>query len=65
MARTPDTDLSRRYNRDEDQKPPTAEGRPPRHATEPEGAEASSRSPETATDPQTGETNRPKGGKAS
>lgn len=56
MARPGEHD--QRYNRDEDLRPPPAEGRPPRPATEPPGAEGSSRTPNTATDPATGEPNR-------
>lgn len=40
-----------RYNRDDDQKP----GRPPRPATEPDGAEPSVQSGKTLTDPGSGE----------
>lgn len=40
-----------RRNRDDDLK----EGRPPRPATEPQGAEGSSRNAKTKTDPATGE----------
>jgi hypothetical protein len=58
MAKPNDSDLARRYNRDEDAKAPAAEGRPPRPATEPDGAEATPRNPKTLTDPQTGEPNR-------
>ena len=38
-----------------DQLRPDGKGRPPRPATEPEGAEGSSRSAKTATDPGSGE----------
>jgi hypothetical protein len=58
MAKPNDSDLTRRYNRDEDAKAPAVEGRPPRHATEPDGAEATPRNSKTLTDPQTGEPNR-------
>jgi hypothetical protein len=58
MTRASDHD--RRYNRDEDLKLPAAPGRPPRPATEPDGAEGSSRTSKTATDPATGEPNRAK-----
>ena len=44
-------DTAPRYNRDDDLKP----GRPPRPATEPEGAEGSSRNDKTRSDPATGE----------
>jgi hypothetical protein len=44
-------DTQQRYNRDDDQKP----GRPPRPATEPEGAASSTRSDKTQTDPGSGE----------
>jgi len=40
-----------RYNRDDEQKP----GAPPRPATEPPGAKASTRSDKTLTDPGSGE----------
>ena len=44
-------DTQQRYNRDDDQKP----GRPPRPATEPEGAASSTRSDKPQTDPGSGE----------
>jgi hypothetical protein len=46
----PDPDIQKRYNRDEDQKP----GAPPRSASEPRGAEASTQSAKTMTDPSSG-----------
>jgi hypothetical protein len=58
MASSGEHDL--RYNRDEDLRPPKAEGRPPRPATEPPHAEGSARTPKTATDPATGEPNTSK-----
>ena len=57
MAKQPDEDLDRRHNRDEDLKVPKTEGRPPRPATEPDGAENSTRTSKTATDPATGDEN--------
>ena len=51
-------DSAGRYNRDEDAKTPANGGQPPRHATEPDGAEAAPPSPKTLTDPRTGEPNR-------
>jgi hypothetical protein len=59
MARPGEHDA--RYSHDEDLRPPGKEGRPPRPATEPRGAEGSTRTPKTATDPATGEPNPPKG----
>jgi hypothetical protein len=59
MARPGGHDV--RYNRDEDLRPPLAEGKPPRPATEPGGAEHSTRTSRTATDPATGEPNRSRG----
>ena len=41
----------------ENQRPPSRDGQPPRPATEPRGAEGSSNSGETETDPATGEEN--------
>jgi hypothetical protein len=58
MAKPNDSDLARRYNRDEDVKTPGEEGKPPRHTTEPDGAKATPASSKTLTDPQTGEPNR-------
>ncbi|HEV2533526.1 hypothetical protein [Phenylobacterium sp.] len=55
---TPDShrDIDKAWNRDDQQKP----GSPPRSASEPKGAEASTRSDKTATDPASGEpTGRP------
>ncbi len=59
MAKTPDTDINGRYNRDEDVKAPAKEGQSPRSSTEPEGSEASARTSKTAADPQTGESTKP------
>jgi hypothetical protein len=53
-------DHDAKYSRDEDLRPPQTEGRPPRPATEPAGAEESTRTKKTATDPATGEPNRRK-----
>jgi hypothetical protein len=47
----PDSDIQKRYNRDDDQKP----GQPPRTAAEPHGAEPSVNSDKTMTDPASGE----------
>lgn len=47
----PNSDIQKRYNRDDDQKP----GRPPRMAQEPAGAEGSARNSKTQTDPASGE----------
>jgi hypothetical protein len=58
MAKPNDSDLTSRYNRDEDVKAPAAEGKPPRHTTEPDGTEAGPTGSKTLTDPQTGEPNR-------
>lgn len=43
------------YNRDDEQKPATAPGRPQRTASEPEGAEGGAATPKTFTDPASGE----------
>jgi len=58
MAKPNDSDIARRYNRDEDAKPPANAGTPPRPATEPDGAEAEPPGSKTLTDPRTGEPNR-------
>ncbi|RAK52455.1 hypothetical protein DJ021_18330 [Phenylobacterium hankyongense] len=50
----PDSDIQKRYNRDDEQKP----GRPPRTAAEPRGAEPSVNSDKTMTDPASGEPKR-------
>ena len=42
----------------QDNMKPQGEGKPPRPATEPDGAQHSTRNPHTATDPATGEPNR-------
>jgi hypothetical protein len=47
----PETEIPKRYNRDEDLKP----GSPPRSATEPAGSDGSRRSSKTMTDPASGE----------
>jgi hypothetical protein len=59
MAKTPDEDLDRRHNHNEDLKIPSKEGRAPRPATEPDHAEGSSKSPGSTIDPATGETPSP------
>lgn len=46
-----------RETENENLKVPTTDGKPPRPATEPAGAEGSSNSGETETDPATGEEN--------
>jgi hypothetical protein len=58
MPKTPEPEIDKRRNRDEDLKVPAAPGRPPRPATEPDGAEAGSANPHTRTDPATGQPNR-------
>jgi hypothetical protein len=58
MTKARNADHDRRYNRDEELKAPAKAGRPPRPASEPKGAEASSRTAKTATDPMTGAPNR-------
>jgi potassium-dependent mechanosensitive channel len=58
MAKPNDSDSARRYNRDEDAKAPANAGKPPRHATEPDSAEAEPPGTKTLTDPRTGEPNR-------
>ena len=44
--------------REGEQARPVGEGRPPRPATEPPGAEGSTKTPKTSTDPGTGEPSR-------
>ena len=46
------------YNVDDNAKIPDEEGKPPRPATEPAGAEHSTKTSKTLTDPATGEPNR-------
>jgi hypothetical protein len=58
MGKPSSKPIDRRYNRDEEQKTPSREGKPPRPASEPEGSEGSTRNDKTATDPATGEPNR-------
>jgi hypothetical protein len=53
MAKPNDSDLARRYNRDEDIKAPAGAGKPPRHATEPDSAAPASPGSKTPTDPRT------------
>ncbi len=59
MNKSPSSPVHQRYNRDDDLRTPSEEGRAPRPASEPEGAEASTHTDKTATDAVTGAPNRP------
>ncbi len=58
MSKPATPSVDPRYNRDDEQRIPSEEGRAPRPATEPEGSEESTRSDKIATDPVTGAPNR-------
>jgi hypothetical protein len=55
MAEPSPPDHDGRYNRDEEIRPSSPQGQPPRPATEPKGSRRSSKDAPTATDPETGE----------